>query len=282
VRAGIAAVRTLLHGAPAPKQRRIQATKFDAAYLNLDGNITPSRIAQSLARQKRGSLCFYGPPGTGKTAFAEVLALALDRELITAQASDLISPYVGETEQNLARLFRNFDLGHTVLLLDEVDSFLSDRQQARHSWERTQVNELLQQMEQFPGIFIAATNMMNGLDSAAMRRFDFKLHFRPLRPDQRIGLFAREVFGTATASVPPELVQYLGSLNGLTPGDFATVCRQRLLLDEQLTPKQFAQRLGAECDVKNKTDDVAALDQWMKNELLNNNGNVSKLLRFRN
>ncbi|MCK7578802.1 MAG: ATP-binding protein [Chromatiales bacterium] len=69
-------------------------------------------------------LCFYGPPGTGKTAFAEVLAEALDRELVARQASDLLSPYVGETEHNLARLFREIDPRHSVLLLDEVDSFL--------------------------------------------------------------------------------------------------------------------------------------------------------------
>ena len=78
-------------------------------------------------------MCFYGPPGTGKTAFAEVLAEALDRELVARQASDLISPYVGETEQNLARLFRDCDPIRSVLLLDEVDSFLSDRRQARHT-----------------------------------------------------------------------------------------------------------------------------------------------------
>ncbi len=83
---------------------------------------------------------------------------ALDRELVSRQASDLISSYVGETEQKLARLFRECDPARTVLLLDEVDRFLSDRRQARHSWERTQVNELLQQMETYPGIFIAATN----------------------------------------------------------------------------------------------------------------------------
>ena len=92
---------------------------------------------------------------------------------------------MGETEQNLARLFREADPRHTVLLLDEVDSFLADRRQARQQWERTQVNELLQQMERYPGIFIAATNRMSGLDTAAMRRFDFKLHFRALNPAQR-------------------------------------------------------------------------------------------------
>ena len=221
VRGGVAAIRTLLHGAPAP-WRRPRTTRFDVAYLNLAGELNPSAIVQALDRRGRGSLCFYGPPGTGKTAFAEVLAEALDRELVARQASDLISKYVGETEQNLARLFRDADPRHSLLLLDEVDSFLMDRRQAQHSWERTQVNELLQQMERYPGIFIAATDLMGGLDPAALRRFDFKLHFRALTPAQRLGLFAREALGDEQAPVPPEWGRFLAdlpasnSLNALT------------------------------------------------------------------
>uniref|UniRef100_UPI0025F246CC AAA family ATPase n=1 Tax=uncultured Thiocystis sp. TaxID=1202134 RepID=UPI0025F246CC len=219
VREGVAALRTLLHGTPAPR-RPVPATVFDVVYLNLSGGIAPSAIAQALHREGRGSLCFYGPPGTGKTAFAEILAEALDRELVARQASDLISPYVGETEQNLARLFRECDPTQTVLLLDEVDSFLSDRRQAQRTWERTQVNELLQQMERYPGIFIAATNLMEGVDAAALRRFDFKLHFRALTGPQRVALFAREAMGDETAPVPPALARHLDGLQGLTPGGF--------------------------------------------------------------
>ena len=251
VREGVAAIRTLLHGAPAPWQRPM-TTAFDVAFLNLAGDLSPSAIVRALDRRGRGSLCFYGPPGTGKTAFAEVLAEALDRELVVRQASDLISPFVGETEQNLARLFREADPRHTVLLLDEVDSFLADRSQARQQWERTQVNELLQQMERYPGIFIAATNRMSGLDAAAMRRFDFKLHFRALNPAQRRALFAREALGDEEAPLPPEVERHLASLEGLAPGDFATVCRQQALLGEQLSPQQFLRRLAGEWRFKQK------------------------------
>jgi transitional endoplasmic reticulum ATPase len=132
-------------------------------------------------------------------------------------------------------------------LLDEVDSFLSDRTQARHSWERTQVNELLQQMERYPGILIAATNLMSGIDTAALRRFDFKLHFRALTPAQRLRLFAREALGDDQAEVPEPLARHLRSLDTLTQGDFAPVCRQRALLGGALTPEQFMRRLMLEC-----------------------------------
>jgi transitional endoplasmic reticulum ATPase len=249
VREGIGALRTLLHGAPAPR-RRSAATRFDVAFLNLAGDVTPSAIVQALARRGHGSLCFYGPPGTGKTAFAEILAEALDRELVARQASDLVSKYVGETEQNLAKLFRECDPERSVLLLDEVDSFLAERREARHSWERTQVNELLQQMERFPGIFVAATNLMSGIDQAALRRFDFKLHFRALNGAQRRALFAREALADEAAPVPEIRARHLEALTGLTPGDFANVCRQRTLLEEELTPEQFLRRLAAECRLK--------------------------------
>ncbi|MBK5941489.1 AAA family ATPase [Halochromatium roseum] len=249
IREGVAACRQLLHGTPAPR-RRENATAFDVAYLNLGGGIAPNALARALEREGSGRLCFYGPPGTGKTAFAELLAEALDRELVARQASDLISPYVGETEQQLARLFASVDPKRSVLLLDEVDSFLAARRQARHGWERTQVNELLQQMECFPGIFIAATNLMSGVDEAALRRFDFKLAFRPLKPEQRIQLFAREALGDAEAMVPAHLARHLAALNNLTPGDFGNVARQQRLLGERLEPEALLRRLIAECRLK--------------------------------
>ncbi len=258
VREGVEALRALLSGgATAPWQRQ-QAIGFDVEFLNLGGDICPSAIVRALNQRGRGSLCFYGPPGTGKTAFAEVLAEALDRTLVARLGSELISSYVGQTEQNLARMFRGIDPQRTVLLLDEVDSFLMDRRQARHSWERTQVNELLQQMERYPGIFVAATNLMSGLDAAALRRFDFKLHFRALNPAQRRKLFAREALGDQDATVPAEIERHLATMNLLSPGDFANVCRQRELLDESLTPQQFLRRLMQECHFKQKKDALAA------------------------
>jgi SpoVK/Ycf46/Vps4 family AAA+-type ATPase len=248
VRAGVAAMRRLLHGSGLPRVRR-SPTRFDAAFLNVSGGIAPTRLVDALGRLGHGRLCFYGPPGTGKTEFAHVLAEALGRELVAQQASDLISPYVGQTESHIAALFNTFDAERSVLLLDEVDTFLRSRQQAQHSWEISQVNELLQQMENFQGIFIAATNLVEGLDAAALRRFDFKLHFKPLTPAQRLALFAREALGDAASvgEIPSLLVNRLATLEELTAGDFANVCRQRDLLGEELTAENFVRRLAQEC-----------------------------------
>lgn len=247
VRETVSAMRRVLLGSPLGRMRQ-PATRFETEYLNVAGGIAPGRIADALARTGRGSLCFYGPPGTGKTEFAHILADALGRELIARSASAILSPWLGMTEQNLAKLFTEFDVELSVLFLDEVDSLLRDRRSARQSWEVTQVNELLQQMERFPGIFIAATNLADNLDPAALRRFDFKLHFRPLLAAQRRSLFARETLGEASrsAQLPRIVIDTLDSLDMLTPGDFANVARQQRLLDERLSLEDYLRRLVAE------------------------------------
>lgn len=248
VREGVASIRRLLHGSRSPIQRRA-GTTFDVAFLNIAGGIAPQKIAAALERTGRGSLCFYGPPGTGKTEFAHVLADALGRELVVKQSSDLVSKYVGETEQNIAQLFNTIDAERSILFIDEVDSFLRNRSEAQHSWEITAVNELLQHMENFPGIFIAATNLMTGIDTAALRRFDFKLAFQPLSLPQRAAMFAREALGDveAATALPAPIVNRLAQLESLTPGDFANVCRQREILAEDLAPEEFLRRLVQEC-----------------------------------
>ena len=139
------------------------------------------RIVQALAARGHGSLCFHGVPGSGKSALAAHIAQALGRPLWVRQASDLMSKYVGETEQNMAAMFAQAEREGAVLLLDEADSFLQDRRGAQRHYEVSEVNEMLQGMERFRGVFICTTNLMDQLDAAALRRFAFKLQFLPLR-----------------------------------------------------------------------------------------------------
>lgn len=86
--------------------------------------------------------------------------------LLIKRASDLMSMWVGENEQNIALAFKEAEQDGALLLIDEVDSFLQDRRGAKNSWEVTLVNEMLTQMEAFSGVFIASTNLMDGLDQA--------------------------------------------------------------------------------------------------------------------
>lgn len=207
------------------------------------------QLAAGIANAPGARVCLFGPPGTGKTAFARWLAQQLDRALLVRRVSDLIGPYVGESERRLADAFRRATQERAVLLLDEVDSFLQDRQEALRSWEVTLVNEMLTQMEAFEGVFIATTNRMERLDPAALRRFDLKLTFDYLQPPQAWQLLCR--YARALGLPPPEaaLSLALDGLKVLTPGDFATVARQarfRPIRDASA----LVEALAAECAAK--------------------------------
>ena len=95
------------------------------------------------ADKPRMNILLFGPPGTGKTEFVKYLGKALDRKVIVLKGSDLLSKWVGESEQNIAKAFRQAEAEHAILFFDEVDGLLQDRSGASHSWEITQVNELL-------------------------------------------------------------------------------------------------------------------------------------------
>ena len=164
------------------------------------------------------SLLLTGPPGTGKTALAHHLARVLDRPLLVRRASDLLSKWVGETEQNIAGAFEDARRQDGVLLFDEADSLLFDRTRARTSWEVGQVNEMLTWLDQHPLPVVAATNHPGQLDPATLRRFVFKLDLGPLGPERLSRAFVR-FFGLAAPAG-------LTGLRNLTPGDFAVVARQ--------------------------------------------------------
>lgn len=227
-----------------------ETARCNFSYLNLDSEMPVAKIEQALRRHTAATLCFYGVPGAGKTCLARHLADAIGRPLMIRRASDLLGKYVGESEKRIARMFRDANQEGAVLLLDEADSFLRSRQQAHNSWEVTQVNELLQQMEAFDGVFICTTNLMDDVDEAALRRFTFKLRFDALNPPQRQALFAEAVFGDPEAFLEPPVRQALQKLAGATPGDFATVKRQERLLGERYTPDNFLLCLERECALK--------------------------------
>jgi len=172
-------------------------------------------------------VCLHGPPGTGKSALARHLANELERPLFVKRASDLLSKFVGGTEANLSEAFYEASEENGVLLIDEVDTFLFDRSGASRSWEVTQVNEFLTQLEQYRGIFFATTNRLEGLDEAVLRRFTFKLKFNYLNQEQREMAFHCHFDPLLKLSGKNEakLASALSGLQHLTPGDFEVVRR---------------------------------------------------------
>ncbi len=229
---------------------RRSVTTYDLAMLNVETRFEVPRIIEAIKARGHGTLCFYGSPGTGKTALAEHLASALDKPLIIKQASDLMSKYVGETEHNMAAMFREAEAEKAVLLLDEADSFLQDRRGAQRTYEVTEVNEMLQGMERYAGIFICTTNLLESLDQAALRRFTFKIKFMPLTSSQREQMFVTEALAGDAALLTTELKTRLSRLSVICPGDFAAVKRQIDLLAAELSAEEFMAQLEAEHRIK--------------------------------
>lgn len=229
---------------------RTSSTQYDLDFLNIESRYPVERIVRALATAETSSLCFYGPPGTGKTALAGHIAKTLNKPLLAKRASDILSKWVGEAEQNIAEMFRQAESEGAILFLDEADSLLRDRKSSRHSWEVTQVNEMLQQMECFEGIFICATNLFGDIDQAALRRFSFKLQFNPMTLEQRLRMFTHEAMGRNTQSLDTHLHSRLAQLNHLTPGDFAVVNRQTKVMGEAITAQEFMVMLEAEHALK--------------------------------
>jgi len=187
------------------------------------------------------SLLLTGIPGTGKTALAHHFAHTLDRPLLVRRTSDLLSKWVGETEERIAEAFAEARRKESVLLFDEVDSLLFDRSTARTNWEVSQVNELLTWLDRHPLPVVAATNHAQRLDPATLRRFVFKLELRALSGPKVEQAFVR-FFGAA----PPAS---LASLHGITPGDLAVVARQ-LRHDPARDGHEIVARLKAELAAK--------------------------------
>lgn len=125
-----------------------------------------------------------GPPGTGKTSWAHYLAHKLGQRLVIKKASDILDKWVGGTEQRIAQAFETANIEGSILLIDEVDTLISDRKNHNRTWETSRTNEMLTQMETFDGIFIGTTNRFRSLDAAVQRRFSMKLVFDYLNPEQ--------------------------------------------------------------------------------------------------
>jgi len=229
--------------------RNTQYTGFDLRFANTSSSM--SSIIAGLQKRRQGTFCFYGPAGTGKSELARHIADELGIPCVVRRASDILSKWVGGSEKNIAEMFAEARQQEAMLVLDEADSFLSDRRDAQRSWEVTQVNELLTQMEAFNGIFVCTTNLMDKLDQASLRRFAFKVKFEFLNPDQRWEMFMREYIRLGgNESNLGDWEHQVKDINKLTPGDFSVAARQFSILDIPVTAAELYRQLREECRVK--------------------------------
>lgn len=210
--------------------------------LNVSGSVSPAKLLDAVGnylREKDAGLrskadrhpmnmLLSGPPGTGKTEFVQHMGRVLDRRVLTRLGGDLLDKYVGGTEERIRQTFAEAEADDAILFLDEVDGMLQSRERASKSWEVTQVNELLHMMENFRGVLVGATNFVNTLDRAVLRRFTFKLEFGYLTVEGKRLLFDRMFAGFGDVRMSPEQEARLRGIPDLSPGDFRTV-RQGLV-----------------------------------------------------
>jgi SpoVK/Ycf46/Vps4 family AAA+-type ATPase len=233
-----------------------RATRFDLAYLNVKGAVTPEAVLNGLQRMGRGTMLLAGAPGTGKTQFAAEIANRLGRELVYKTASDINSMWYGQSERNVAEMFTDCDPAKEVLFLDEADTLLGAREASGHRADKAVTAEFLRRVEAFEGIFVCATNHGKDFDSAMMRRFVYRLTFLPLDTTQRTNLFLECAMGwnpeggVTAPELEPALLVVLGELDQLTAGDFANVVKRVKALQLELSPLAWLEELRSEQEAK--------------------------------
>lgn len=225
---------------PVPKYRSDGPWQPALARTDADLGRIEVRLA-GLDAPRRVSFCLEGPAGTGKSAWARHLAQVIGLPVVQKRASDLMSKWVGESEQNIARAFAEARADGAMLIFDEADSLLSDRRGAERSWEVSQVNEMLTWMESHPLPFVCTTNFVERLDPATQRRFTFRIRFGWLSAAQ-LPLAWRAHFSGAVPSG-------LSVLDRLAPGDFANVARRMRTLGTA-DPQDILRELVSEVEAK--------------------------------
>jgi len=143
-------------------------------------------------------IIFYGPPGTGKTMTAYSLAKSLRKAVLSFDCSKILSQYVGESEKNVRSIFDTYyelcekSKSEPLLLLNEADQFLSPRSTVEHSTDKMynqMQNIFLEQIEKFEGVLVATTNLLQNIDKAFSRRFNYKLEFKKPTLKERMQLW---------------------------------------------------------------------------------------------
>ena len=221
------------------KKKEFEMKEYNENLINTDLDIKNLTSKIKSCAKLNFSLCLYGEPGTGKSLYARYLANELGLDVILKRASDLMSKYVGETEQNIAEAFAEAKAKKAMLIFDEADSFLQNRNNAVRNWEIAQVNEMLTWMESHEYPFVCTTNLLDTLDEASLRRFTFKIKF-DFMTKQQVNKAFEYFFGIKNANV---------NIKGLTAGDFATVKKKAVFLCIEELP-ELCKMLEDEVKVK--------------------------------
>jgi transitional endoplasmic reticulum ATPase len=178
----------------------------------------------------------YGPPGCGKTLLARAVATESEANFISINGPELVSKYVGESEERLREVFREAEENApSIIFIDEIDAIAPKREEVSGEVERRMVSQLLTLMDGLKKrgevIVIAATNRPNAIDPALRRpgRFDREIEIGV--PDRN---GRREILQIHTRNMPlakdVDLEQLATITHGFTGADLAALCREAAML----------------------------------------------------
>jgi len=220
-------------------------------------------------RFSRGSgvvALFAGPSGTGKTMAAEIIASETGMELYKIDLSSVVSKYIGETEENLERIFTEAEHSNAILLFDEADAVFGDRSSVSDSTDRyanVEVNYLLQRVESYDGVVLLTTNYESNIDNAFMRRIDHNVSFKRPQKETRLAIW-KNIFPDETPVGDIDW-EFLASFK-LTGGDIRTIAQTAAILaandTKEVTMKHAVRGLQRELEKSGKMVDPQKFDQY--------------------
>ncbi len=149
------------------------------------------------------SVLFTGPPGTGKTMAAEVIAKELLHDMYKIDLSSVVSKYIGETEKNLSKIFKEAETSNAILFFDEADALFGKRTEVSDAHDRyanIETSYLLQKMEEYEGLVILATNLQENMDEAFSRRIRFIVEFPFPDAENRLQIWKTHIPSEAPVS----------------------------------------------------------------------------------
>lgn len=240
-------------------RKALSSLPYDFSLINASEDL--GALAATLVPGVNVKFCLYGPPGTGKTAWAKQLAEQMGKPSHVVQASDIQDKYVGESEKRIASAFSEAESKKAILIFDEVDTFLSDRSTQNNSYAVGITNQFLTSLENYNGLVVCSTNLMDNLDSAALRRFDFKVKFNYLTAAQANQMLVSTARLLGMELDVSDIVAGSFGLKADTyaPGDFAVVLKRSQIRTEEVTLAQLYADVTAEAEMRGTKENKAPM-----------------------
>lgn len=176
---------------------------------------------------------FYGPPGTGKTISAKEVAKILNKKLFIVKYDQVESKMVGETEKNIASVFKFAKENDAIIFLDEADALVSQRVEstsANGQYLNAAKNVFMQELDRFNGLMILTTNHFHSFDPALLRRISQHIAFELPNQEMRLKLFKAHIPQEVTVDKKIDFNKLSLLTNGFSGGDIKNVTREAMTM----------------------------------------------------